>query len=148
MRRPPEWQDYLMGFARHAAEKSKDPTKVGAVLVGPQGEVRLTAYNGPPRGVADTPDRFERPRKYLFASHAEANLIAFAARAGISTLDCAVYVTHHPCSSCSRALIQAGVSRVFYGPGQTSMPAEEFEAAAVMFREARVRCEPIKEESP
>ena len=30
------WRDYLMGFARWAAEKSKDPTtKVGAVAVGP-----------------------------------------------------------------------------------------------------------------
>lgn len=137
------WPQYLYGFAAHAATKSKDTTQVGAALVGPEGEVRLTAYNGPPRGVEDRPERFERPRKYLFASHGEANLIAFAAREGIRTAGCSVYVTHHPCAACARTLIQAGVSAVYFGPGTTSMPAEEFEAADVMFREAGVRCEAV-----
>lgn len=132
------WTEYLMGFARHAALKSKDSTQVGAALVGPQREVRLTAFNGPPKGVKDSPDRFERPAKYLFASHAEANLVAFAARAGIQTDGCTVYVTHHPCSACARTLIQAGVRKVIVGAGTTSMPAEEFDAAATMFREAGV----------
>lgn len=134
----PSWTEYLMGFAIHAATKSKDSTKVGAALVGPDGVVRLTAYNGPPRGVHDTPDRLERPRKYLFASHAEANLVAFAAREGIRTTGCTVYVTHMPCASCARTLIQAGVERVVCGPGLTSMPAEEFSAAQEMFDEALV----------
>lgn len=132
------WADYYMGFARHAATKSKDSTKVGAVLVGPDGEVRLTGYNGPPRGVRDIPQRFERPAKYLYASHAEANLIAFAAREGIRVVGCAVYVTHMPCASCARSLIQAGVSAVVYGNGMTSMPEEEFKAAREMFEEAGI----------
>lgn len=132
------WADYYMGFARHAATKSKDSTKVGAVLVGPDGEVRLTGYNGPPRGVRDIPQRFERPAKYLYASHAEANLIAFAAREGIRVVGCAVYVTHMPCASCARSLIQAGVSTVVYGDGTTSMPDEEFRAAREMFEEAGI----------
>jgi len=134
-----DWQTYLMGFAQHAARKSKDSTQVGAVLVGPEREVRLTAFNGPPKGVLDLAARRERPAKYLYASHAEANLVAFAAREGIRTADCAVFVTHFPCSACSRTLIQAGIVRVIVGPGATSMPSEEFEAAAIMFREAGVR---------
>jgi dCMP deaminase len=135
-----QWDEYLMGFAQHAARKSKDSTQVGAALVGPEKEVRLTAYNGPPRGVEDKPERRERPAKYLFASHAEANLIAFAAREGIRTSGCCVYVTHHPCSSCARTLIQAGVTSVVVGDGKTSMPEEEFIAAAQMFKEAGVIC--------
>jgi dCMP deaminase len=134
-----EWPAYLMGFAQHAATKSKDSTQVGAVLVAENGRtVLLTAYNGPPAGVDDLPERRERPAKYLFASHAEANLVAFAAREGIRTENCRVYVTHHPCSACARALIQAGIDIVTYGPGQTSMPAEEVEAARAMFTEANV----------
>lgn len=133
-----DWIEYYMGFAEHAAKKSKDSTKVGAILVGPSGEIRLTAYNGPPRGVEDTPDRFKRPRKYLFASHAEANLIAFAAREGIKTADCAVYVTHAPCASCARTLIQAGIDLIIHGDGKTSMPQEEFKAANDMFAEAEI----------
>lgn len=134
----PKWLNYLMGFAHHAAGMSKDSTQVGAVLVGPAGEVRLTAYNGPPRGVVDTDLRRERPMKYLFASHAEANLIAFAAREGIKTEGCSVFVTHHPCAACARTLIQAGVKLVAYDRGRTSMPEEEFTAAARMFGEAGV----------
>lgn len=125
-----------MGFAKHAATKSKDSTKVGAILVGPDGEVRLTAYNGPPIGVKDTAERFVRPTKYLYASHAEANLVAFAARNGIRTDGCIVYCTHLPCAGCARALIQAGVVAVYYGCGQTSMPVEEFEASVAMASEA------------
>lgn len=138
MTAPDEWAAYLMGFARHAATKSKDTTQVGAVLVGPENEVRLTAYNGPPAGVQDLPERFERPAKYLYASHAEANAIAFAAREGIRTKGCTIYVTHFPCSSCARTLIQAGIWRVVHGDGTTSMPAEEFAAARRMFAEACV----------
>lgn len=140
-----DWDLYLMGFARHAATKSKDQTQVGAVLVGPEGEVRLTAYNGPPRGVEDRPERFTRPAKYLYASHAEANLIAFAAREGIRTAGCAVFVTHYPCAACARSLIQAGVRHIFFGPGTTAMPEAEFAAAAEMFAEARISCIPIPE---
>mgnify|MGYP007071611267 CR=1 FL=1 len=136
-----DWPAYYMGFAEHAARKSKDLTKVGAILVGPDGEVRLTAYNGPPRGVIDSPDRRERPRKYLFASHAEANLISFAAREGIRTAGCTVYVTHAPCAGCARTLIQAGVVQVVHGDGTTAMPADEFRAAREMFVEANVTVE-------
>lgn len=135
------WSEYLMGFAEWAAKKSKDPTQVGAVLVGPEREVRLTAYNGPPKGVRDMPERLKREGgvKYRFASHAEQNLVAFAAREGITTKGCTVFVTHYPCSSCARTLIQSGVERVVVGDGTTSMPQEEFAAAAVMFDEAGVQ---------
>lgn len=133
-----EWVRYFMGFARHAATKSKDPTKVGAVIVGPDGDVRVTGFNGPPAGVLDSPERRERPTKYLFASHAEANMVAFAARHGIRTEGCTVYVTHAPCSACMRSLIQAGITRIVFGNGTTSMPLEEFKAAAEMAEEASV----------
>jgi dCMP deaminase len=139
------WDQYLYGFAKHAAIKSKDSTQVGAVLVGPNQEVRLTGFNGPPRGVNDSADRRERPKKYLFAAHAEANLIAFAAREGISTKNCKVYVTHMPCSSCAKTLIQAGIIEVIAGPNQTRMPMQEFDAAAEMFQEAGVRVRMICE---
>lgn len=137
------WEQHFYGTAVLASRKSKDSTKVGAVLVSPDGAVLLSAYNGPPKGVVDKPERFERPAKYLFASHGEQNLIAFAAREGIRTKDCTVYTTHMPCSACSRMLIQAGITEVRYGPGTTSMPREEFEAAKAMLNEARVTLRPV-----
>ena len=134
-----DWSTYLMGFANHAAQKSKDSTKVGAVLVGPNNEVLLTGFNGPPIGVRDLPERREkRPEKYLWVSHAESNLVAFAARRGIRTEGCTVYVTHMCCAGCAKALIQAGIKKVVVGTGQTSMPHDEFRAADTMMREAGV----------
>lgn len=133
------WTTYLLGFAHHAATKSKDGTQVGAVLVAPdERSVLLTAYNGPPAGVGDSADRRERPAKYLYAAHAEANLVSKAARFGVRTEGCSVYVTHAPCAACARTLIQAGIVSIVCGDGTTSMPAEEFAAAETMLREANV----------
>lgn len=140
------WIEYYMELATVAASKSKDSTKVGAALVGEDKDVRLLAFNGPPKGVRDIAERFERPAKYLYASHAEQNLIAFAAREGIRTKGCTVVTTHMPCSSCARSLIQAGVCEVVYGPNQTSMADEEFYASAEMFREAGIRVRKHKNE--
>lgn len=137
----PDWKSYYMGFALHAATKSKDSTQVGAVLVGLEGEIRLTGYNGPPRGVLDLPERRERPAKYMFSSHAEMSLIAFAAREGIRTSGCTVYVTHFCCCDCAKSMIQAGISKIVFGPGLTSMPTEMFDAAKAMLTEAGVKYE-------
>ena len=139
----PSKTEYYMGFAHHAATRSKDSTQVGAVLVGPKGEVRLTGYNGPPMGVEDRPERFQRPAKYLFAVHAEANVVAFAARNGIRTEGCTLYTTHYPCSACAKLIIQAGIVCVVAGDGTTSMPEEEFKAAEQMFYEAKVHQEKL-----
>lgn len=145
----PTWDAYLAGFAQHAATKSRDPTQVGAVLVADDGRsVLLTGYNGPPAGVADTPERFERPAKYLYATHAEMNVIATAARHGIRTDGCGLYVSHHPCSACARLIIQAGIKLVYFGEGVTSMPAAEFEAARVMFEEAGVMALATRQNTP
>lgn len=133
--------EYFMGFARHAASASKDTTKVGAALVDRDGTVLLTGYNGPPRGVRDIPERFVRPTKYLFASHAEQNLIAFAARKGIATNDCRIYVTHHPCPSCMKSIIQAGITCVYIDDGVTVMEIEP--ESAIMADEAGVKLERI-----
>lgn len=133
------WNEYLMGFARHAALKSKDSTKVGAILVGPNNEVLLSGFNGPPIGVRDLPERRDRrPEKYLWVSHAETNLIAFAARRGIPTEGYTVYVTHMCCANCAKALIQAGIRKVVVGAGTTSMPDDEFRVARIMLGEAGV----------
>ncbi len=139
-----DWDQYYMGFAAWASMKSKDTTKVGAILVDPDGAIILTAFNGPPRGVDDLPERFERPTKYMFASHAETNLITFAARRGITTKGCKVYCTHISCASCARTLIQAGVVELVYGDGNFQALAAEEEATKQMFYEARVKFRKIE----
>ena len=63
----PGWSTYLMQMAELAATKSKDETKVGAVLVAPDGRsTLLTAFNGPPARVMDSEERRARPAKYSY----------------------------------------------------------------------------------
>lgn len=146
MKTTTRWLDLYFDTAARHARMSKDTTQVGACLVGLDGEVRMAAFNGPPRGVLDLPERRERPEKYLFASHAEQNLVAFCAREGIPMKGCAVFVTHSPCSVCARSLIQAGVASVYVDHGTTNMPWAEFAAAEAMFKEAGVAL--VKRQGP
>lgn len=132
------WDDYYMALATAASLKSKDSTKVGAILVDPEGAVILTAFNGPPKGVIDSPDKFVRPDKYMYASHAEVNLVAFAARRGIMTIGCSVYCTHLSCASCARTLIQAGIKELVYGEGRFMDIDHDRKFTEQMFQEAGV----------
>lgn len=139
-RRSQKWLDYLMGFARHAASASKDPsTKVGAALFDDEGVVRLTAFNGLPPGVDDKPERLERPEKYGWVNHAERNVIDFAAREGQRTKGMSLFVTHAPCSACAGSIITAGIATVFVGEAQARMCiGEDAERARTKLEEAGV----------
>lgn len=135
----------LVPLVKELALLSKDPsTQVACAILGPGMEIRATGWNGFPRGVNDTEERLnDRPTKYKFIAHAEANAIANAARAGVALDGCALLVTAlHPCNECAKLIIQAGI-RTVYGP----LPdidgrwADSFEVAATMFREAGVEVE-------
>lgn len=134
-----KWDDYFMEMAHLCASKSKDrSTKVGCVVVGPNHEVRTTGYNGFCRGVDDDVDsRHERPEKYFWAEHAERNALYNAARNGIRTEDCTVYVTSFPCADCARGLIQSGIKRVVTPKirENTRIPKESYERAKEMMAE-------------
>jgi dCMP deaminase len=135
----PRWINYFMEMAHHAASISKDPsTKVGAVAVDAQRNIVATGFNGLPRGLTDDPARMQRPEKYRWTAHAEENLVATVAYAGRSLAGATVFVTHYPCATCARLLIQSGVAKLFVGDGKTSMQVEEFEIAGTMFSEAGV----------
>lgn len=94
---------------------SKDQkVKVGAIALSSDGQILSTGYNGMPRGLDDAnPERQVKPEKLFWFCHAEENLVAQAARAGVALKGCTVIVTPlFPCSCCARMLIQAGVARV------------------------------------
>ena len=82
--------------------------------------------------------------------HAEINLIASAARLGISLQDSSVLITElHPCANCAGALAQAGVLEVHYpispGSGKTIKQEwlDNFEHAQTIFRETGVQLCPF-----
>ena len=109
-----KWDRRFLNLAKHVSDWSRDPsTKVGAVAVKDR-RVLATGYNGLPRGVADLPGRLNnREEKYLRTVHAEANIVAQAARFGIDLFGASVYVWPFlPCSNCTTLMIQAGIQRI------------------------------------
>jgi dCMP deaminase len=112
-----DWDEYFLNIAYVVARKSKDrSTQVGAVIVGPQHEIRSTGYNGPCRGEADDdPTIHERPTKYALFEHAERNCLLNCAYCGIPTAGCTMYCTWGPpCADCARAIVQSGVKQLVY----------------------------------
>ena len=106
-----KWHKRFMEVAELVSTWSKDPsTKVGAIVVGPDREIRSTGYNGLVRGVDDNkPERLERPTKYDFFEHAERNAVYNACLIGASLKGCATNETSIPCPDCARANIQSRI---------------------------------------
>jgi dCMP deaminase len=46
--------------------------------------------------------------------HAEMNALLQCAKLGISTEGAEIYVTHFPCLPCTKAILQAGVKKIYY----------------------------------
>lgn len=112
----PSWDEFFLGIASAFAARSKDrSTKVGAIIVDRNRNVRAEGWNGFPRGIDDDIEaRHERPIKYRYTEHAERNAIYSAARSGVSTEGCDMYCTHAPCTDCARAIIQAGIGTIIF----------------------------------
>ena len=112
------WDEYFMGVALLAAERSKDPnTQVGACLVDDQNRIISTGYNGFPQGCSDDDFPWNRDEalgetKYQFVVHAELNAILNAR--GKLLQGSKIYVGLFPCNECAKAIIQAGVNEVIY----------------------------------
>ena len=112
------WDEYFMGVALLAAERSKDPsTQVGACIVDENNRILSTGYNGFPRGCSDDIFPWNRNEaagetKYPFVVHAELNAILNTR--GKSLVGSKVYVGLFPCHECAKAIIQAGIKEVIY----------------------------------
>lgn len=64
------------------------------------------------------------------AHHAEARLIAGAAREGRSTAGAVLYVTDFPCPPCAKLIAAAGVARLYFRTGYAVLDGEDVLAAA------------------
>ena len=108
------WNHYFLEMVSFIASKSKDTsTKVGAIIVGPDNEIRSTGYNSFPRGINDEyMERQERPEKYFWIEHSERNAIYNASRIGVSLKNCKMYTTGVPCMDCARGIVQSGIVEV------------------------------------
>lgn len=105
-------EEYL-ALCDQYARRSPDPSrKTGALIVNSGGIVVAKGRNHFPWGIAPTAPRLERPAKYKWIEHAERDAIFSAARQGVKTAHCDMYLNWYPCTDCARAMILAGISRV------------------------------------
>jgi dCMP deaminase len=114
---------------------------------GPRRIRRLQGWNGFPRGCDDSKDIYaDKNRKLRRIVHAEANAIVSAKT---SLAGCTIYVSPlHPCASCAGLIIQSGISRVVTNHVKCSPRwQEEFDEAALMFKEAGVTIDVLSVES-
>lgn len=112
-----KWTKRYLFLAKEISTWSKDPSrKIGAVAVSEKGQVLATGYNGFPRHVEDTEERYlDKQQKSKFVVHAEMNCIYNATYNGISLDSSSLYVWGlPPCSECAKGIIQVGIKEVFY----------------------------------
>lgn len=128
----------LMQYMQKVANGSHDWWRqVGAVLV-QNGEIRLSACNqhqphpqsacahGDPRSLFSRGIRLE----LTTAEHAEAAVLAEAARRGIATQDGSLYVSAFPCPTCAMLIARAGIKTCYFGGGYAVLDGESVLKAA------------------
>lgn len=122
-----KWDNRFIQMAETVGNWSscyKSNRKVGAVIVKDK-RIIATGYNGAPAGIKSCVERNECIRiknniasgthqEFCYAIHAEQNAIVQAAKMGISVNGATIYVTHQPCSICTRFIINAGIKRIVY----------------------------------
>lgn len=142
-----KWDKRYISLAQEVSTWSKDPsTKIGAVAIGEKGQVLAQGYNGFPRGIIDTDERYyNRDKKYKYVVHAEMNCIYNATYNGVSLQGATIYISGLPvCSECAKGLIQVGVKRVVYKADAVPKKWADSGADTIeLFREAGIEYDRI-----
>ena len=140
-----KWDIRYLELAEQVSTWSKDPSrKIGALAVGSKGQVLAQGFNGFPRGIIDSNDRYDnRDIKYKYVVHAEMNVIYNATYNGVSLDGSTLYVTGLPvCSDCAKGIIQVGIQRVVMK--EQNIPThwlDSWKMTAGMFDEANIKWE-------
>jgi dCMP deaminase len=107
------YQNYFMEVAKMTSNLSfANRLKVGAVAV-KNNRILLTGFNGTPPGMSNCCEN-DQNETLSHVSHAEENLITYAAKQGISLKNCQLYVTASPCLNCSRLIYNSGFDIIYY----------------------------------
>lgn len=136
-----KWLQRLMALAVFISDWSKDPSsKIGAVI-SEGNRIVSVGYNGFPRGIVDDVNRLnDRQTRLKYTIHAELNAILQARE---TVRGYYLFTTHYPCSSCAQAIVQAGISQVYYlyslGRWNESEAAQIFKEAKVLVKQVDLR---------
>ena len=111
------WKEYFMEITSLVASRSTcDRAFVGCLLVNDDNRIVSTGYNGSVKKNPHCDDIGHKMRdNHCIATiHAEMNALLYCAKEGISVKNCTAYVTHFPCLNCTKALIQAGIKKIYF----------------------------------
>lgn len=114
------WEEYFMHIADSISERGTcDRAYVGCVLVNKDNRIVSTGYNGSISGnpQCDEVGHVMRDGHCIATIHAEMNALLYCAKEGISVKNTTCYVTHFPCLNCTKSLIQAGITKIYYRNG-------------------------------
>lgn len=122
----PDQNEYFMGIAMAVRRRANClGSRIGAIIV-VKGRIVSTGYNGTPENMPNCLDggchRCANRDKYKSGTgydlcicvHAEQNTIISAARFGIPIEGSTVYSTMRPCFGCTKEMLQAKVTAVYY----------------------------------
>jgi len=108
----PNRTDVLLTVAFTIAQRSTCTRLHVGAIAARDGRILATGYNGAPAG---TPHCSHPANEVCQRSvHAEANVVAYAARHGVSLAGAEIYATDSPCYTCACLLINAGISSVVF----------------------------------
>lgn len=134
------WHQYFMAQAHLVALRSTcTRLMVGAVVIREK-RIIASGYNG---SVADGSHCID-DGCYIVEGHcvrtvhAEANALLQCAKFGVPTNETEMYVTHFPCLHCTKQIIQAGISKVYYANDYRNN-----ELAIQLFKESNVAVEKV-----
>ncbi len=136
----PAWDSYFMKIAEDVSTRSTCIRRqVGAVIVKDK-RMLTTGYNGVPTGITHCTEQTCLRTKYNVPSgerhelcrglHAEQNAIIQAALHGVSVKGAKIYVTHKPCSICTKMLINSGIDTFIFRSPYKDPLADEMVAEA------------------
>jgi dCMP deaminase len=118
----PSWDEYFMEIARQVATRSTCLRRSVGALVVHDKRILSTGYNGAPRGlehcdgVGCLREKLNIPsgqrQEICRGLHAEQNAIIQAALHGVSVEHGTIYITHQPCITCAKMIINSGIVRV------------------------------------
>jgi dCMP deaminase len=111
------WKTHFAELAMKNAEMATcKRLKVGSVIV-KDGKFQVgTGFNGSVRGDVHCIDGecLVENNHCVRCVHSEANAIITAAKYGVEIEGTEIYVTHYPCFSCFKMIVNSGIKKVYF----------------------------------
>lgn len=154
MTRPTRGEVFMQTAHLFAERSTCNRGQVGAVLV-KDDRIISTGYNGAPPGmphctevgcdelvlfehhqISESEQEFTKVELGCQRTiHAEANVLLYSARHGISTEGSCLYCTHSPCEKCVLLLANAGITRIVYDKEYRATPWQLIEQLGIRVEE-------------